>query len=77
LLKLTLENHLIDAVPKEAIFSLTAFLLFLAVLPLIYAPETLPEKTMKDRELKSYIEKAQKVVQKETGKNQKKTKPRF
>jgi hypothetical protein len=46
----------------------------LAVLPLIYAPETLPEKTMKDRELKSYIEKAKKEVakaqQKEDGSNQ-------
>jgi hypothetical protein len=26
----------------------------------MYAPETLPEKTMKDRELKQYIEKAKK-----------------
>ena len=45
---------------KSALFSLTAFFLFLAVLPLVYAPETLPEKTIKKRELKSYIEKAQK-----------------
>jgi hypothetical protein len=40
------------------IFSFASVFLFLAVLPLIYAPETLPEKTMKDRDLKSYIEKA-------------------
>ena len=43
----------------------------MAVIPLMYAPETLPEKTMKDRELKSYVEKAQKLAQKETGKNKK------
>ena len=45
--------------------------LFLAVLPLVYAPETLPEKTMKDRELKKYLEKAQKIVEKEEAKIQK------
>jgi len=38
--------------------------LFLAVLPLVYAPETLPEKQMKDRELKNYIDKAQRVKEK-------------
>ncbi|MCW4010439.1 MAG: MFS transporter [Candidatus Bathyarchaeota archaeon] len=53
---------------REAVFSFTAFLLFLAVLPLIYTPETLPEKLMKDRDLKSYVEKALKKVQKETEK---------
>jgi MFS family permease len=63
-LKLTAENNIVAAIPKEAIFSLTAFLLFLAVLPLIYAPETLPEKQMKDRELKNYIEKAQRAKEK-------------
>jgi MFS family permease len=50
-------------------FSIASFFLFMAVIPLMYAPETLPEKSMKDRELKSYIEKAQKLVQKEAGKN--------
>ena len=50
-------------------FSIASFFLFMAVIPLMYAPETLPEKSMKERELKSYIEKAQKLVQKETGKN--------
>ena len=39
-------------------FSFASFFLFLAVIPLMYAPETLPEKVMKDRDLKSYIEKA-------------------
>jgi MFS family permease len=48
----------------EAFFSFAAFLLFLAVLPLVYAPETLPEKTIKDRELKNYVERAQKKAEK-------------
>jgi MFS family permease len=51
-------------IPETAIFSFASVFLFLAVLPLIYAPETLPEKTMKERELKKYIEKAQKEATK-------------
>ena len=46
------------------IFSFASVFLFLAVLPLIYAPETLPEKIMKDRDLKSYIENAKKKAEK-------------
>ncbi len=49
-------------------FSVASFFLFLAIIPLLYASETLPEKSMKDRELKNYLEKAQKFAQKETEK---------
>ena len=45
-------------------FSLASLFLFLAILPLLYAPETLSEKIMKARELKNYIAKAQKEVAK-------------
>jgi MFS family permease len=58
-----------QALPKEtayAAFSLAAFFLFLAVVPLMYAPETLPEKKLRERELRSYIEKAKKVKEKFT-----------
>jgi MFS family permease len=55
----------------EAVFSFASFFLFLAVLPLVYAPETLPEKTLKDRELKNYIERAQKEVVKSQKKGSK------
>jgi len=51
-------------IPLAAAFSFASFFLFLAVLPLMYAPETLSEKTMRDRELKNYIEKAQKEATK-------------
>jgi hypothetical protein len=53
------------------LFSFIAFFLFIAVLPLVYAPETLPEKTMKDRDLKSYIDKAMKKAQVQEEKQQK------
>jgi MFS family permease len=51
-------------IPASTAFSIASFFLFLAVIPLMYAPETLPEKTIKDRELKNYLEKAQKVKEK-------------
>jgi len=47
-----------------AAFSLASFFLFVAVLPLIYAPETLPEKEIRDRERRDYLEKAKKVKEK-------------
>jgi hypothetical protein len=42
--------------------------LFVAIVPLLFAAETLPEKAMKDRDLKTYLEKAQKIAKKETEK---------
>jgi len=63
-LPMVIPDQIIAAIPATAVFSFTAFFLFLAVLPLVYAPETLPEKIMKDRELKNYIEKAKKEVSK-------------
>jgi len=54
----------VEIIPSSATFSLASFFLFLAVIPLMYAPETLPEKKIKERELKKYIEKAKKVREK-------------
>ena len=48
----------------SAAFSFVSFFLFLAVLPLMYAPETLPEKKIKEQELKGYLEKAKKEAEK-------------
>jgi MFS family permease len=67
-LQLTVGSSIKDVILPTSIFSFTAFFLFLAVLPLFYAPETLPEKVMKDRDLKSYVEKAKKEVQKRQNK---------
>ena len=62
----------VSGIAETAIFSFASFFLFLAVLPLVYAPETLPDKVMKDRDLKSYLEKAKKKVQKDSEKKHKK-----
>jgi len=53
-----------SGIDATAAFSFASFFLFLAVLPLMYAPETLPEKKIKERELKNYIEKAKKAKEK-------------
>lgn len=50
------------AIPVSTAFSFASFFLFLAVLPLIYAPETLPEREIRRRELRDYIKKAKKMV---------------
>ncbi len=70
-LQLTINAQIVETIDITSIFSFTALFLFLAILPLIYAPETLPEKAIKERELKSYLEKAQRIVKKEEEKNKK------
>ena len=51
-------------VPFSAAFSLASFFLFIVVLPLLYAPETMPEKKMELRRLRSFAEDARKAKEK-------------
>lgn len=51
-------------IPTTSSFSLASFFLFLAVLPLLYAPETLPERKIELRKLRKYVEGAKKFQQK-------------
>jgi len=63
-IRVTAASLIADAIAPTAVFSLAAFFLFLAVTPLMYAPETLPEKKIHERELRVYVDKAKKVKQK-------------
>ncbi|MFB0566997.1 MAG: MFS transporter [Candidatus Bathyarchaeia archaeon] len=54
----------IKLIPATSSFSLASFFLFLAVLPLIYASETLPKKKIRLRQLQTYAERAKKVREK-------------
>jgi len=56
----------VEMIETVTAFSLASFFLFLAVLPLMYAPETLPEKRIREREVKEYIKKAEKTKEKYT-----------
>jgi MFS family permease len=51
-------------VEVSAAFSLASFFLFIAVLPLLYAPETLPQKKMELRRLRKFAEDAKKTKEK-------------
>ena len=54
----------VSIIESSLAFTYASFFLFLAILPLIYAPETLPEKKIKERELKMYLENAEKIKNK-------------
>ena len=43
-------------------FSLASFFIFLAIIPLFFAPELLPEKVIKEREIRKYVDEAKKVA---------------
>jgi Sec-independent protein translocase protein TatA len=64
-----MSSFILNIASENGLFSFLAFFLFLVVLPLVYAPETLPEKIMKDRDLQSYVDKAKKKVQKQSEKS--------
>lgn len=53
-----------QSIPISVAFSLASFFLFLAVLPLLYAPETLSEKEMEKKRLQKYLEDVKKVKMK-------------
>ena len=54
----------IELISPYTAFSLASFFLFVAVLPLMYAPETLPEKKIELRRLRKYVETAMKAKEK-------------
>lgn len=65
ILGLILNEYLLDFQETQTrIFSIAAFFLFLAVLPLLYAPETLPEKKMELMRLRKFAEDAKKTKEK-------------
>ncbi|MEM5868296.1 MAG: hypothetical protein QXG39_10310 [Candidatus Aenigmatarchaeota archaeon] len=65
-LRIIVGSYVSETIPIYAIFSLASLFLFLAIVPLMYAPETLPEKAIRERELRSYIEKAKRLREKFT-----------
>jgi MFS family permease len=48
----------------SALFSLAAFFLFLAVIPLLYAPETMPQKQIELKRLRKFADDAKKAKEK-------------
>jgi len=54
----------VELVNESAAFSLASFFLFIAVLPLLYAPETMPEKRIELNRLRKFAEDAKKIKEK-------------
>jgi len=68
LIGVTFGNWIILKLSNTPLFTFAAFFLFVAVLPLFYETENLPEVVIKGRDIKSYTEKAIKKAQEETRK---------
>ncbi len=64
IIPLLLDPSLIEKIPPYTAFPLASFFIFVAVLPLMYAPETLPERKIELRRLRKYTQKAMKVMEK-------------
>jgi MFS family permease len=58
----TLLSSELEGVSKNTAFSLASFFLFVAVIPIFFAPELLPEKVVKEREIRKYAEEAKKIA---------------
>jgi MFS family permease len=43
-------------------FSLASFFLFMAVIPIFFAPELLPERVLRERELREYVERVKEIT---------------
>ena len=54
----------VSDIPKTLAFSLASFFLFLSVLPLLHAPETLPNEKIKEKQLRKYLERAKELKMK-------------
>jgi len=64
IIPLLLTQSFIENVELTAAFSLASFFLFVAVMPLVFAPETLPEKKMELRRLRKFADEAKKAKEK-------------
>jgi len=71
IIPLLVPQTLVTDIGLVAAFSLASFFLFVAVMPLVFAPETLPEKKMELRRLRSFAEDAKKAKEKYEGKTKK------
>lgn len=67
-------TYISSSMEHGMIFSFASFFLFVAILPLAYAPETLPEKVIKRIDINSYVEKALEKAQRGNEKTSKRGK---
>ncbi len=66
---LTLESFISNNIVEGTVFSFASFFLFIAILPLAYAPETLSERIMSRLDIGNYVAKALEKASKQNLKN--------
>lgn len=59
------------SVATSVVSSLLSMVLFVAVIPLLYAPETLPKEKVRRRRFREHLEKVKKLIEEEETQNQK------
>ena len=57
-------DSFVEQISLYAVFSFASFFIFVAVLPVMFAPETLPEKKMELRRLRKFADEAKKAKEK-------------
>jgi len=70
-LRISLQQSIKFIIDSTQIFSYASIFLFLAIIPLLYAPETLSDKIIENQELNNYVNKALKKAKKESLRNNK------
>jgi len=71
LIRVLIGTYISAFIDESMVFSFASFFLFLSILPLAYAPETLSDKIMRKQELNSYVAMALAKAEKEKTKNKK------
>jgi MFS family permease len=69
LTRLSAGNYIATGINESTVFSFASIFLFIALLPLAYAPETLSEKIIKNFDISSYVNKALEKAKKEDSKS--------
>ena len=69
--RVSLGAYISQNISENTVFSFASFFLFVSILPLVYAPETLPDKIILKLDLNNYVNKALEKVKKESTKKQK------
>jgi len=65
---LSIGTYISNNVSVSTVFSFASFFLFVSILPLVYAPETLSDKIIKNLELNNYVNSALEKVRKDNAK---------
>jgi MFS family permease len=70
-IRFSLGAYISQNISESTVFSFASFFLFVSILPLVYAPETLSDKIIRHLDLNSYVNEVLDKVEKENSKKRK------